>query len=324
MQKVNDNIKIVVLDGYTLNPGDLSWDSMASLGEFAVYDRTLPEDVIESAGNAEIVLTNKTVLSRDKIEALPNLKYIGVLATGTNVVDLDAASEKGIVVTNVPAYGTASVAQMVFSHILNLCRRVCEHAESVAQGGWAKSLDFCYWNFPPIELTGQTLGIVGCGAIGRDVVKLAAAFGMNILVNDINQAEDLIKQVKFVDLDSLFQESDIITLHCPLTEQTKKLVSRERLEMMKSSAFLINTSRGSLIDEEALAEALNNGIIAGAGLDVLVQEPPTVDNPLYTAKNCYVTPHISWATVSARGRLMNIAVENIKAFLKGSPQNTVG
>jgi glycerate dehydrogenase len=323
VEKVNGSVRIVVLDGHTLNPGDLSWDSLTALGECEVYDRTLPEDVIDRARNAEIVLTNKTVLSRNDIEALAALKYIGVLATGTNVVNLEAASQKDIIVTNVPAYGTNSVAQLVFAHILNLCRHVNEHARSVSQGAWSRSLDFCYWDFPLIELTGLTLGIVGCGAIGRDVVKLGSAFGMNILVNDIAALTDLGCNVKSVELDALFQQSDIISLHCPLTTQTENMVDQERLEMMKPSAFLINTSRGPLIDELALAEALNKGKIAGAGLDVLVQEPPSTENPLFAARNCYITPHIAWATVSARERLMRIVIENVKAFLRGSPQNIV-
>ncbi|MHC4642161.1 MAG: D-2-hydroxyacid dehydrogenase [Planctomycetota bacterium] len=316
-------MRIVVLDGHTLNPGDLSWDSLTALGEFEVYDRTLAADVIDRARNAQIVLTNKTVLNRNSIEALADLKYIGILATGVNVVDLEAARQKDIIVTNVPAYGTISVTQMVFAHILNLCQHVAEHAQSVSQGTWAKSPHFCYWNFPLIELAGLTLGIVGYGQIGRTVAQLGLTFRMNILVNDIATPTDLSDDIKSVDLDTLFRQSDIVSLHCPLTPQTENLVSRERLEMMKSSAFLINTSRGPLIDEPALAEALDKGIIAGAGLDVLVQEPPIADNPLFAARNCYITPHIAWATALARERLMRIVVENVKAFLRGSPQNIV-
>ena len=320
---MNGSMRIVVLDGHTLNPGDLSWDSLTALGELEVYDRTLAADVIDRARNAQIVLTNKTVLNKNSIEALADLKYIGVLATGTNVVDLEAARQKDIIVTNVPAYGTGSVAQMVFAHVLNLCQHVGDHALSVLQGVWSKSLDFCYWDFPLIELTGLTIGIVGCGAIGREVAQLASAFGMNILVNDIVPPVNLNCDTKFVELDMLFHQSDIVSLHCPLTPQTENLVSRQRLEMMKSSAFLINTSRGPLIDELALAEALDKGIIAGAGLDVLVQEPPVADNPLFAARNCYITPHIAWATASARKRLMRVVVENVKAFLRSSPQNIV-
>lgn len=323
LEKVNGSVRIVVLDGHTLNPGDLSWDSLTALGEFEVYDRTLPEDVIDRARNAEIVLTNKTVLSRNSIEVLPDLKYIGVLATGTNVVDLEAAGQKDIIVTNVPAYGTGSVAQMVFAHVLNLCQHVGEHAQSVSQGVWSRSSDFCYWDFPLIELDGLTLGIVGYGRIGRAVAQLGSVFGMNILVNDIATPIDLGCDVKSVELDTLFSKSDIVSLHCPLTPQTENLVNQEQLRLMKPSAFLINTSRGPLVDELALAEALDKGIIAGAGLDVLVQEPPVADNPLFAARNCYITPHIAWATASARERLMRIVVENVKAFLCSSPQNVV-
>ncbi|MHC5061585.1 MAG: D-2-hydroxyacid dehydrogenase [Planctomycetota bacterium] len=321
--KVNGSARIVVLDAYTLNPGDLSWDPLKALGELEIYDRTSAADVIGRAGNAQIVLTNKTVLNKNSIEALAELKYIGVLATGTNVVDLEAARQQDIIVTNVPAYGTGSVAQMVFAHILNLCQHVGEHAQSVSQGTWSESSDFCYWDFSLIELAGLTIGIVGCGAIGREVVKLASAFGMNILVNDILPPVNLNFDAEFVKLDTLFYQSDIVSLHCPLTPKTEKLVSRRRLEMMKSSAFLINTSRGPLVDEQALAEALDKGIIAGAGLDVLAQEPPAADNPLFAARNCYITPHIAWATASARERLMRIVVENVKAFLGGDPQNIV-
>ena len=323
MKKVNGSKSIVVLDGFTLNPGDLSWEPLAALGELKVYDRTSNEKVFDRARNAQLVLTNKTLLSGDTIESLSELKYIGVMATGCNVVDIEASRRRSITVTNVPEYGTRSVAQMVFAHILNLCLHVAEHSQSVSHGTWAKSLDFCYWDFPLIELAGLTIGIVGYGRIGRAVARLASAFGMAVLVNDIITLTDLAGDFKSVDLDTLFRESDIVSLHCPLTPQTEKLVSRERLKLMKPSAFLINTSRGPLIDEQALVEALDGGLIAGAGLDVLEQEPPASDNPLFTARNCYITPHIAWATASARERLMRIVVENVKAFLDGNPQNIV-
>ncbi len=310
-------MRIVVLDGHTLNPGDLSWDSLAALGELEVYDRTSHEVVIERARNAQIVLTNKALLTKDTIESLSELAYIGVTATGCNVVDLEAARGRSIPVTNVPEYGTNSVAQMVFAHVLNLCHHVGEHAQSVSRGGWARSLDFCYWDFPLVELAGLTMGIVGYGRIGRAVAQLASAFGMRVVVYDI--ADD----VESVGLDALFSQSDIVSLHCPLTPQTENLVNRERLKLMKPSAFVINTSRGPLVDERALVDALDGGLIAGAGLDVLVQEPPAADNPLFTARNCYITPHISWATASARERLMRTVVENVNAFLRGSPQNIV-
>ena len=312
-EKVNGNKSIVVLDGFALNPGDLSWDSLAALGELKVYDRTSHESVLDRARNAQLVLTNKTLLNEDTIESLPDLKYIGVTATGCNIVDLQAARLRSITVTNVPEYGTISVAQMVFAHILNLCLHVGEHGQSVSQGAWAKSPDFCYWDFPLIELAGLTIGIVGYGRIGRAVAQLGSAFGMHVLVNDITTPTGLDGDVKSVDLDTLFRQSDFVSLHCPLTPQTENLVSRQRLKLMKPSAFLINTSRGPLVDEQALVEALDSGLIAGAGLDVLGQEPPATDNPLFAARNCYITPHIAWATASARERLMRIAVENVKA-----------
>lgn len=323
MEKVHGSVNIVVLDGHTLNPGDLSWDFLAALGGLKVYDRTSHEQVRDRARNAQIVLTNKTVLNKETIESLPELKYIGVMATGCNVVDLQAARRRSVTVTNVPEYGTSSVAQMAFAHILNLCLHVGEHGQSVSRGAWAISPDFCYWMSPLVELAGLTMGIVGYGRIGRAVAQLASAFGMHILVYDIATPTDLGGDVKSVDLDTLFRQSDIVSLHCPLTPQTENLVNRERLKLMKPSAFLINTSRGPLVDERALVEALDSGLIAGAGLDVLGQEPPAKDNSLFAARNCYITPHIAWATASARKRLMRIVVENVKAFLGGSPQNVI-
>lgn len=320
---MNGSKTIVVLDGFALNPGDLSWEPLAALGELKVYDRTSNEKVLDRARNAQLVLTNKTLLTGDTLESLPELKYIGVMATGCNVVDLQAARRRAITVTNVPEYGTSSVAQMVFAHVLNLCQHVDEHGQSVSRGAWAKSPDFCYWDFPLIELAGLTMGIVGYGRIGRAVARLASAFEMHILVNDIATPTDLVGDVKSVELDTLFRRSDIVSLHCPLTLQTENLVSRQRLKLMKPSSFLINTSRGPLVDEQALVEALDSGLIAGAGLDVLEQEPPAADNPLFAARNCYITPHIAWATASARERLMRIVVENVKAFLCRSPQNIV-
>ncbi|MHC4324322.1 MAG: D-2-hydroxyacid dehydrogenase [Planctomycetota bacterium] len=323
MEKGNGNKSIVALDGFALNPGDLSWDSLSELGELKVYDRTPHDKVIERARNAQLVLTNKALLTKDTIESLPDLKYIGVTATGCNIVDLETARRRSVTVTNVPEYGTKSVAQMVFAHILNLSLHVGEHGQSVSRGDWAKSPDFCYWNFPLIELAGLTIGIVGYGRIGRAVGQLAHAFGMHVLVNDVALPTDLDSYIKPVDLDTVFRKSDFVSLHCPLTPQTENLVGRQRLKLMKPSAYLINTSRGPLVDEQALVEALNNGLIAGAGLDVLRQEPPVENNPLFAAKNCYITPHIAWATASARDRLMRIAVDNVKAFLSGNPQNVV-
>ena len=315
-------MNIVVLDGYTLNPGDLSWDSLEALGDCRVYDRTPAEQTMERAEDAEIVLTNKVTLGRDEIAALPKMQYIGVLATGYNVVAVEAARERDITVTNVPTYGTQSVAQMAFAHILNLTQHVAHHAQTVRERRWGTSPDFCYWDFPLIELEGQTIGIVGFGRIGRAMAKLARAFGMRILAHDILPANDG-PGVNFVDLDAIFRESDVISLHCPLTAENEGLVSGERLAMMKKTAFLINTSRGPLVDQEALAAALNGDQIAGAGLDVLGAEPAREDNPLLTAKNCFITPHIAWATRSARERLMNTVVENVRAFVDGRPVNVV-
>ncbi len=316
-------MRIVVLDSHTLNPGDLDWDALQVLGSCDIYDRTPPAQVVSRAQGAQLVLTNKTVLSRESIEKLPQLRYIGVLATGYNVVDVEAARRRGICVTNVPAYGTPSVAQMVFAHVLNLTQHVAEHAQSVRAGDWSRSEDFCYWNFPLVELAGLTMGIVGFGRIGRQTARLARAFGMKVICHDVSPAPVPPSEVQPVDLDTLFRDSDVVSLHCPLTQANRGFVNKQRLEMMKPGAFLINTSRGPLVDELALAEALNAGRIAGAGLDVLCEEPPRADNPLLSAKNCYITPHIAWATRSARQRLMESAISNVRAFLKGDPQNVV-
>jgi glycerate dehydrogenase len=316
------NVSIVVLDSFCLNPGDLSWEPLEELGECTIHERTPASQLRERVHDAEIVLTNKAPLSRDVLAGHPRLKYVGVTATGYNIVDVKAARELGIVVTNVPSYGTASVAQMVFAHILNLTQRVGDHAEAVRQRRWASSPDWCFWDFPLLELEGMTLGIIGYGRIGQAVAKLARAFGMQVLAHNrspIGEAEG----VRAVDLDTIFRESDILSLHCPLTDETKRLVNRQRLAAMKPSALLINTSRGPLVDERALADALNAGQIAGAGLDVLDVEPPAADNPLYSAKNCYITPHIAWATRASRQRLLDAAVENVAAYLRSSPQNVV-
>jgi len=316
-------MRIVVLDGYTLNPGDLSWGQLQALGPCAIYDRSSAEEVVPRARDAEIVLTNKAGLSRQIIAQLPRLRYIGVIATGYNIVDRQAARERNIVVTNVPAYGTASVAQMVFAHLLNLTQHVAYHAETVTARRWCTSQDWCYWDYPLVELALLTLGIIGFGQIGRATAQIARAFKMKVLACDPAAPAGAAAGVQLTDLERVFRQSDAISLHCPLTPQTYQLVNRERLAMMKPSAYLINTSRGPLVDEEALAEALNSGRIAGAGLDVLAVEPPEPDNPLLSAKNCYVTPHIAWATKAARQRLLTAVVENIRAFLAGRPQNVV-
>ena len=315
-------MNIVVLDGYTLNPGDLSWAELERLGSCRIYDRTPPEQVLKRAADAEVVLTNKMELGRAHFEALPRLKYIGVLATGTNVVDLNAARQRGITVTNVPAYGTSSVAQTTFALLLELTHHVGHHARVVREGRWTTSPDWCFWDKPLIELEGLTIGIIGLGRIGRAVAKLSDAFGMKVLACT-STSKPLPSFVERADLETLFRTSDVISLHCPLTPETRNLVNGQRLAWMKPSAFLLNTSRGGLVDEPALAQALDSGRIAGAAVDVLSTEPPPADNPLLQAKNCIVTPHFAWATRAARMRLLKIAVENVRSFLAGKPQNVV-
>ena len=314
--------KIVVLDGYTLNPGDLDWSGLEAIGDCSVYDRTPPEETISRAQGAEMVLTNKTLLAREEIEALPSLNYIGILATGFNVVDLDLARELNITVTNIPTYGTDSVAQMVFALLLSLTQRVDHHARTVREGRWTSCPDFCYWDYPLIELTGLKMGIVGFGRIGRATGKLAQAFGMQVLAYDTIEIRAT-EGIEVVDLDTLCRNSDVVSLHCPLTPETEQLIDRERLAVMKETAFLINTSRGPLVESASLALALEENKIAGAALDVLEVEPPPAGNPLLRAKNCLITPHIAWATRSARGRLLNTAVQNVMAFVAGNPQNVV-
>lgn len=317
-------MKIVVLDGYALNPGDMSWEGLKHLGEVTVYDRTPPHLVLERAQGAEVLLTNKTLLMADTLAELPHLKYIGVLATGYNVVDLSKAKELGITVTNVPAYSTESVAEMTFALLLELCLFAQRHSDAVHAGAWANSKDFCFWNHPLTELHGKTLGIVGFGHIGRRVAEIALAFGMKVVAYSRTVKTDFVREnFSFVSLGELLSTSDVVTLHCPLTEQTQKLINRETLAQMKPTALLLNTGRGGLLDEEAVADALNGGRLAGLGADVLTEEPANPENPLLTAKNCIITPHIAWATREARGRLMQVATENVKAFLEGRPQNTV-
>ena len=315
-------MNIVVLDGFTLNPGDLSWKALESFGPCAIYDRTPPAELLARAAGAEILLTNKTELTDGSIRNLPNLKYIGVLATGTNVVDLAAARVRGIPVTHVPAYGTRSVAQLTFALLLELAQHVGHHAQTVRAGQWTRSTDWCYWDRPLIELDGLTLGLVGFGRIGRAVSEIAATFGMKVLACD-PAAKPAAPGIRSVALETLFRESDVVSLHCPLTPLTRNLVNADRLAMMKPTAFLLNTSRGPLVDETALANALNSGRLAGAALDVLSVEPPPAGNPLLSARNCLITPHLAWATRAARSRLMAVAVENIRAFLQGKPQNVV-
>ncbi len=312
-------MKIVVLDGFALNPGDLSWDDLKDMGEVKIYDRTAPSDTIERASGAQILLTNKTLLMAEELYQLPDLKYIGVLATGYNVVDTEAAKQKGIIVTNVPAYGTMSVAQHVFALVLEFFNGVGLLSDGVRKGRWSRSIDFCYWDKPLTELAGLTIGIVGFGRIGKAVATIAEAFGMRVIVSDPSSASDY----ESVPLNELFIHSDIVTLHCPLTPETKGMINAEMLRLMKSSALLVNTARGPLVVEGDLADALNEGRIAGAALDVLSVEPPPSDNPLLSAKNCIITPHVAWATFEARKRLIEIAMENIKMYLEGTPVNIV-
>ena len=316
-------MKIIVLDGYGLNPGDLNWEGFESLGELTVYDRTLPSELMERAAGAEVLVTNKTLITAENMAALPELKYIGVLATGYNVVDIDAAKARGIVVTNIPAYSTASVAQMVFAHILNITQRVGYYADENKQGRWTKNADFCYWDTQLVELQGKKMGIVGFGNIGQATARIAQAFGMEVCVYSSKPQFVLPSGIKKMDLDELFAECDVISLHCPLTPDTKEMVNADRLSKMKSNAILINTGRGPLINEQDLADALNEGRIAAAGLDVLSVEPSVEGNPLLTARNCFITPHIAWATLEARTRLMEIAVQNLKSYLNGQIINNV-
>lgn len=316
-------MKIVVLDGYALNPGDLSWTGMEALGELTVYERTSPSEVLERSAGAEVLITNKTVITAEHMVALPQLKYIGVLATGYNVVDIDEARNRGIVVTNIPAYSTASVAQMVFAHVLNITQRVGYYATENANGRWTNSVDFCYWDTDLVELDGKKMGIVGLGNIGRATARIAQAFGMEVLVVTSKEQSALPEGMKKVTLDELFAQSDVVSLHCPLTPDTKEMVNAARLQIMKPSAILINTGRGPLVNEQDLADALNEGRIAAAGLDVLSVEPSVTGNPLLGARNCFITPHIAWATKEARIRLMDIAVNNLKSYQEGIIINNV-
>ena len=317
-------MRIVVLDGYTMNPGDLDWSALQALGECVIHDRTSPEQVLARAAGAEAVLTNKVVLDRAILKQLPALRYIGVLATGYNVVDVTAAREDGVIVTNVPAYSTASVVQMTFALLLELCHGVGAHAIAVRQGAWTTSADFCFWLTPQVELSGRVMGIIGLGRIGQAVASCAMAFGMRVLALDRGKHAKPIPGLSLVSMETLFREADVVSLHCPLTADNRGLVNRERLALMKPTAFLINTARGPLVNENDLAEALRDGRIAGAAMDVLSVEPPPSANPLLSAPHCLITPHIAWATQSARRRLMQTVVENLSAFQQDRPQNVVG
>src|SRR5947209_3004676 len=315
-------MKMVVLDGYCLNPGDLSWDGLRAVGEVRLFDRTAAEDAVARAAGAAIALTNKTPLTADALRQLPELRYIGVLATGYDVVDVAAAARQGIVVSNIPTYGTASVAQCVFALLLELCHNVALHAGAVRAGEWSRSPDWSFWKSPLVELAGKTMGIVGFGRIGRQTARIADAFGMRVMANDTYQADaPEYPDFRSAGLELLLREADVVSLHSPLLPETHGMIDAARLALMKPSAFLINTSRGPLVVDRDLADALNAGRLAGAGLDVLSVEPPADDNPLLSARNCLVTPHMAWATREARSRLMAAAVENLAAFLGGKPQN---
>lgn len=317
-------MKIVVLDGYTENPGDLSWDALRQLGDCMVWERTAQNQIVERAAEADIVLTNKVPLGKAEFTALPKLKFVGVLATGYNIIDLDAASDHNVVVTNIPAYSTNSVAQMVMAHLLNIVNQVQHYTDEVRSGKWSSCLDFCFYDTPVFELCGKTMGIVGLGHIGMAVARIAVSMGMKVLAYTSKDAAALPEGVeKAAQLDDLFAASDVVTLHCPLTADTRHMVNAHRLGLMKKSAILINTGRGPLVDEQALADALNAGEIYAASVDVMSQEPPRADNPLLTARNCNFTPHIAWASKEARVRLMGIAVDNVRKFLAGQPVNVV-
>lgn len=317
-------MKIVILDGYTENPGDLSWEGFESLGELVVYDRTGQEDIIPRIGDAEIVITNKTPLDSRIFDACPSIRYVGVLATGYNVVDIDAAKERGIVVTNIPTYGTAAVAQYTFALLLEICHHVGKHNDAVKSGKWSECPDFCFWDYPLIELAGKTFGCIGYGRIGRSAGHLARSFGMKVLAYDLYQDKSLENEsMRYVDLDTLLSESDVISLHCPLLPSTKGIINRDTISKMKDGVIIINTSRGPLIEEEDLKQGLCSGKIYYAAVDVVSAEPIAKDNPLLTAPNCIITPHIAWAPRESRKRLLDIAVGNLKAYLAGRPVNVV-
>ncbi|HEY1496864.1 MAG TPA: D-2-hydroxyacid dehydrogenase [Candidatus Solibacter sp.] len=317
-------MKIVVLDGYCLNPGDLSWDTLRGFGEVEVFDRTPADQVVARARGAVIALTNKTPFKADTLALLPDLKYIGVLATGYNIVDVDAARRHGVTVTNIPTYGTASVAQFVFALLLELCHNVRLHADAVRGGEWSRNADWSFWKSPLVELAGKTMGVIGFGRIGRSVGRIADAMGMKVIANDTFQGNPPdYPGFRWASVDELLRESDVVSLHSPLFPETQGMINARTLGLMKPSAFLINTSRGPLVVDQELACALNAGVIAGAALDVLSAEPPAESNPLLSARNCLVTPHIAWATREARARLMDLAMSNISGFLSGNPQNVI-
>lgn len=316
-------MKIVELDGYGLNPGDLSWDAISKLGEFKLYDRTSQEDVVSRAKDAEVILINKVNITDEIMAQLPKLKYIGVLATGYNVVDIEAASRRGVLVSNIPAYSTDSVAQMTFAHILNMVNRVEHYADLNRKGRWSNNPDFCYWDTPLMEISGKTIGVLGLGSIGSKVARIAQDFGMDVYAFTSKSSSELSAGIQKTTIDGLLSVSDILTLHCPLTSETRELINKESLKKMKHGALLINTGRGQLVNEQDVAEALNSGQLGGYGADVMCEEPPLADNPLFAQPNAFITPHVAWATIEARTRLMNILEENLKSYIDGSPKNIV-
>lgn len=316
-------MKIVNLDGYTTNPGDLSWDWLGNYGEYKVYDRTAPEQIVERAKGADILIINKSVITAQMLENLPNLKFVGLQSTGYNVIDCKAARARNITVSNIPAYSTTGVAQLVFAFILQVADNVSLHSDAVHNGEWCKCPDFCFWKTPLTELDGKTIGIIGFGSIGRRVAQIANAFGMNVEVFTTHPKPDEYKNVNFVDFDTLLSDSDFITCHCPLTEKTENLIDKNAIDKMRKNAVVINTSRGPVVNDEDLADALNSGKIKAAGVDVLRVEPPEKENPLLHAKNCYITPHIAWAAYETRARLLGILEQNIKAYIDGNPINVV-
>lgn len=319
-------MKIVILDGYTENPGDLSWEGFEKLGELAVYDRTSLTDIgeaVDRIGDADAVLTNKTPLPKSVIDRCTNLKYIGVLATGYNVVDIQAAKEKGIIVSNIPTYGTAAVGQFAIALLLEICHHIGHHDQAVKEGRWENNPDWCFWDYPLIELAGKTMGVIGFGRIGQETGKIAKALGMQVVANDEYPNDTGREIAEYVSRDELFGRADVIALHCPLFPSTEGLVNKESIARMKDGVIILSNSRGPLIVEQDLADALNSGKVYAAGLDVVSTEPVKGDNPLLTAKNCIITPHISWAPKESRQRLMDIAVENLNMFLKGEPVNVV-
>ncbi|MDD7770016.1 D-2-hydroxyacid dehydrogenase [Suipraeoptans intestinalis] len=316
-------MKIVVLDGYTLNPGDISWEGLEAFGEVKVYDRTKEEEIIERIGDAQAVYTNKTPITRKVLEACPQIRFIGVLATGYNVVDIEAAKEGGIPVSNIPTYGTDAVGQFAIALLLEICHHIGHHSQAVRDGKWSRSADWCFWDYPLIELAGKTMGIIGFGRIGQSTGRIAKALGMQVIANDAFESEAGREIATYVDRETLLRESDVIALHCPLFPETEGIINKENIQKMKDGVILLNNSRGPLIVEEDLAAALESGKVYAAGLDVVSTEPIREDNVLLKAKNCFITPHISWAPRESRQRLMDIAVENLKAFKNGTPQNVV-